>query len=114
MNKRAFLKQFKEIQKDRRGVVDSSVYPGIKELVSEIYPEEAHFIYELLQNAEDAGADSVYFGIKKDMLVFRHNGNKLFDAEDVDSITNIAKSTKKENFVQAGKFGIGFKSVYGK
>ena len=107
-----FAKQFETIQKDRRGVVQSSVYPGIKELVSEIYPEEAHFIYELLQNAEDAKASSVYFEIKKDMLVFRHNGTKLFDADDVDSITNIAKSTKKENYVQAGKFGIGFKSVY--
>lgn len=107
-----FAKQFETIQKDRRGVVLSSVYPGIKELVSEIYPEEAHFIYELLQNAEDAKASSVYFEIKKDMLVFRHNGTKLFDANDVDSITNIAKSTKKENYVQAGKFGIGFKSVY--
>ncbi len=80
----AFSRQFKEIQEDRRGVVNSSVYPGIKELVSEIYPEEAHFIYELLQNAEDAQASSVFFEIKKDMLVFRHNGKKLFDEDDVD------------------------------
>ena len=112
MNKSAFLEQIEEIQKDRKGVVESSVYPGIKELVSEIYPEEAHFIYELLQNAEDACADTVYFEIRNKMLVFRHNGSKLFDSDDVDAITNIAKSTKRENFVQAGKFGIGFKSVY--
>ena len=107
-----FSEQFRLIQKDRRGVVESSVYPGIKQLVSEIYPEEAHFIYELLQNAEDAMATSVYFEIRDDMLIFRHNGKKQFDSADVDSITNIGKSTKKENFVQAGKFGIGFKSVY--
>ncbi len=107
-----FSKQFELIQQDRRGVVQSSVYPGIKELVSEIYPEQAHFIYELLQNAEDAKATSVYFEIQKTQLVFKHNGTKMFDADDVDSITNIAKSTKKENYVQAGKFGIGFKSVY--
>lgn len=112
MTKRDFVKQFERIQKDRKGVVESSVYPGIKELVSEIYPEEAHFIYELLQNAEDANASEVEFEIRKNMMVFRHNGTDLFDADDVDSITNIAKSTKKENYVQAGKFGIGFKSVY--
>ena len=112
MGNTEFSKQFEFIQQDRRGVVQSSVYPGIKELVSEIYPEEAHFIYELLQNAEDAYASSVYFEIQKKQLVFKHNGTKLFDADDVDSITNIAKSTKKENYVQAGKFGIGFKSVY--
>lgn len=112
MGKGGFSEQFKAIQKDRQGVVQSSVYPGIKELVSEIYPEEAHFIYELLQNAEDAKASSVYFEIQKTQLLFKHNGTKQFDADDVDSITNIAKSTKKENYVQAGKFGIGFKSVY--
>ena len=112
MGSSEFSKQFKLIQQDRRGVVQSSVYPGIKELVSEIYPEEAHFIYELLQNAEDAKATEVYFEIQKTQLIFKHNGTKMFDADDVDSITNIAKSTKRENYVQAGKFGIGFKSVY--
>lgn len=107
-----FLKQFEEIRKDRKGVVESSVYPGLKVLVSEIYPEEAHFIYELLQNAEDALASEVEFEILPSKLVFRHNGKKQFDGDDVNSITNIAHSTKKENYVQAGKFGIGFKSVY--
>ena len=112
MSRNDFSKQFESIRKDRRGVVESKVYPGIKQLVSEIYPEEAHFIYELLQNAEDAKASAVFFGIRSDMLIFRHNGTKQFDANDVESITNIAISTKKDNYVQAGKFGIGFKSVY--
>lgn len=94
------------------GVVNSSVYPGLKTLVSQIYPDEAHFIYELLQNAEDALATEVEFFIKKSKLIFAHNGSKQFDAEDIEAITNIAHSTKKDNYVQAGKFGIGFKSVY--
>lgn len=106
-----FKTQFEEIRKDRIGVVNSSVYPGLKEFVSGIYPDEAHFIYELLQNAEDAGATEVRFEIKKTKLIFAHNG-KAFDAHDVNAITNIAQSTKKGNYVQAGKFGIGFKSVY--
>ena len=50
----SFLQDFEVIRKDRMGVVNSSVYPGLKTLVSQIYPDEAHFIYELLQNAEDA------------------------------------------------------------
>jgi len=29
---------------------------GIKRLLTELYPDNAHFIYELLQNAEDPGA----------------------------------------------------------
>lgn len=107
-----FRKSFEEIRKDRMGVVNSSVYPGLKTLVSQIYPDEAHFIYELLQNAEDAGATEVEFVIKKTKLVFAHNGTRFFDTDDINAITNIAHSTKKDNYVQAGKFGIGFKSVY--
>lgn len=32
-------------------------YSGIREIVEELYPDRAHFIYELLQNAEDEGGD---------------------------------------------------------
>lgn len=106
------LIEFQDIRKDRLGVVNSSIYPGLKKLVAEIYPEEAHFIYELLQNAEDAQATKVRFEINPDKLVFSHNGTRLFSLQDIDSITNIAKSTKSDNYIQAGKFGIGFKSVY--
>lgn len=60
-----FYKNFEEIRKDRMGVVNSSIYPGLKTLVSQIYPDEAHFIYELLQNAEDAGATEVKFVMEK-------------------------------------------------
>ena len=108
----SFSQDFEVIRKDRMGVVNSSVYPGLKTLVSQIYPDEAHFIYELLQNAEDAQATEVEFFIRKSKLIFAHNGTRQFDADDVEAITNIAHSTKKDNYVQAGKFGIGFKSVY--
>lgn len=106
-----FAEKFELIRNDRMGVVRSSVYPGIKTLVSQIYPDEAHFIYELIQNAEDAGASEVVFRIKSDMLIFEHNGKQFTDA-DIEGITNIGHSTKTDNYVQAGKFGIGFKSVY--
>ena len=101
-----------KIRRDREGVVNSSTFAGIKTLVSELYSEETHFIYELLQNAEDAKAEKVSFHLYEDRLVFMHNGSKQFDVKDVDAITSISASTKKDNYVQAGKFGIGFKSVY--
>ena len=34
---------------------------GIRKLVEELYPDSAHFIYELLQNAEDTGATEARF-----------------------------------------------------
>ena len=30
-------------------------HTGIRKIVEDLYPDSAHFIYELLQNAEDAG-----------------------------------------------------------
>lgn len=108
----SFDEEFEKIRNDRLGVVQSGVYEGIKALMTQIYPDEAHFIYELLQNAEDARAHAVYFILRRDELVFGHDGEKQFDAEDIESITNIGSSTKKDDYVQAGKFGIGFKSVF--
>lgn len=85
---------------------------GINKLLTEIYPDTAHFIYELLQNAEDAEASKVDFNLKKDMLIVRHNGKRLFNEKDVKSITSIGESTKKDDVNQIGKFGVGFKSVF--
>ena len=47
-------------------------HTGVKELVQNIYPDEAHFIYELLQNAEDAGASEVEFVLSDKQLMFIH------------------------------------------
>lgn len=76
------------------------------------YKDRTHFLFELLQNAEDAKATEVKLWLYEDKLVIEHNGI-LFSKEDVISITKIAKSTKKgESSGSIGKFGIGFKSVY--
>lgn len=85
-------------------------HPQFLDLISEhIYPDKAHFIYELLQNAEDTGATTVRFDLYKDKLLFEHNG-KPFDEDDVRAITDIAKSLKRKDKI--GRFGIGFKAVY--
>lgn len=76
------------------------------------YKDRTHFLFELLQNAEDEGATDVKLALQKDCLVMEHNGN-LFTKADVDSITKIAKSSKSAGSgKKIGKFGIGFKSVY--
>ncbi len=85
---------------------------GIKHLLTDLYPDDAHFIYELLQNAEDAGASKVRFILNKDNATFEHNGNRLFSLKDVEAITSIGFSTKKDDPTSIGKFGIGFKAVF--
>lgn len=83
-----------------------------KQLVDDAYPDEAHFIYELLQNAEDAEATSVTFELTQSQLVLRHDGKRLFLERDVEAITDVSKSAKESNSETIGKFGIGFKSVF--
>lgn len=86
-------------------------------LLSERYADRTHFLFELLQNAEDAvarragwcGSRAVKFYLANDALRVSHYG-KPFDEDDVRAICGIALSTKDLNAI--GRFGIGFKSVY--
>jgi len=80
-------------------------------ILSGIYNDPSHFIYEILQNAEDEDANKISFVLYYDRLEIRHNG-KDFDFNDVDGITGIGISTKKEDINSIGKFGVGFKSVF--
>ena len=99
-------------------------FDDIGNLLSEkLYGDRAHFIYELLQNAEDAlalrrqkdpGVDfsgEVTFQLCSDHLEVSHYG-KLFDEEDVKGICDVLRGTKNERLDLIGTFGIGFKSVY--
>ncbi|WP_025772407.1 sacsin N-terminal ATP-binding-like domain-containing protein [Thioalkalivibrio sp. HK1] len=115
MNENAskILKDLHKIRNDWVKVTRKNNFEdGIQRLLSDLYPDQAHFIFELLQNAEDAGATTVRFDLTEDELIVRHNGNRLFSSQDVESITSIADSTKKDDVNQIGKFGIGFKAVF--
>jgi hypothetical protein len=80
----------------------------------ELYSDRTHFIFELLQNAEDAGATKILFSFIEDQLEVSHDG-RPFNAgrkDDVRGICGVGKGTKAKDLTQIGKFGIGFKSVY--
>lgn len=87
------------------------------ELAARLYDDRTHFIFELLQNAEDAlgrrgawqGPRKVTFTLAPTCLTLSHFG-KPFDEADVRSVCDIAESTKNESSI--GRFGLGFKSVY--
>ncbi len=76
------------------------------------YSESNHFVYELLQNAEDEKADRVVIEYYDDKLVFYHNGMP-FDENDVRGVSSMLMGTKDKNSAQTiGRFGMGFKSVF--
>ena len=106
-----FLREVYEKRKKLADVLLDEEYSGIREIVEELYPDRAHFIYELLQNAEDARATEASFELCADRLVFRHNG-RPFCKDDVWGITNIGKGSKRDEDDKIGRFGVGFKSVF--
>ena len=91
-----------------------------KSVLADLYDDRTHFIYELLQNAEDAlrrRADephsrTVRFDLSESAVRISHYG-KPFDQGDVEGVCGIALSTRGEDLTRIGRFGIGFKSVYG-
>lgn len=98
-------------------------YSTIKDIVVQKYADLAHFVYELLQNADDAEATYAKFVLYNDKLLFKHNGKRNFTITDptvkgethgdINSITAIGNSNKKDTSInKIGKFGIGFKAVF--
>ncbi len=106
-----FLDDLYNRRKKLADVLADEEYSGIRQIVEDLYPDRAHFIYELLQNAEDVGAGEAKFMLEADRLVFEHNG-RPFDDKDVEGITNIGKGTKADQEDKIGRFGIGFKAVF--
>ena len=84
---------------------------NLEGLAEDLYAEMGHYVYELLQNAEDAHATEVKFTLKPNSLTFSHNGSKFFTFEDIRAITTYGGGTKSEDSTKIGRFGIGFKAT---
>jgi hypothetical protein len=107
----SFLDDLYNRRKKLADVLADEEYSGIRQIVEDLYPDRAHFIYELLQNAEDVGAREAKFMLEAGRLVFEHDGHP-FDDKNVEGITNIGKGTKADQEDKIGRFGIGFKAVF--
>jgi hypothetical protein len=98
---------------------------GVQRSVVDKYSDQAHFIYELIQNADDVRATSAHFRLAVNGLFFKHNGPVRFTVSNpqneeadtnngtlghINAITSIANSNKTESSI--GKFGVGFKAVF--
>ncbi|MBD5298642.1 MAG: AAA family ATPase, partial [Bacteroides sp.] len=125
-------KYFHELREIHSGLANSLNNPrlsGVHDVISNLYRDDAHFVYELLQNADDQGATYTKFILCRNELIFIHNAPRLFTITDpathvedhnagklgdINSILSIASSSKANNQeeVKIGKFGLGFKSVF--
>lgn len=127
LEQKSWFDELVEDRKDNARVIEKRSMKGVKKDVVEKYPDSAHFVYELLQNADDAKATKCEFILEKGKLYFSHNGTVRFsvsnpeteeiDAENntlghINSITSVGSSTKENELSTIGKFGVGFKAVF--
>ena len=123
-------KQFEHIQRIRKKYHASETVKDILNnthqiLASELYNRNPHFLFELIQNAEDntyseaipylsfqlTRTDPTSSRGSEGALIIENNETG-FTPDDVDVICNTCKSTKKKAQGYIGEKGIGFKSVF--
>ena len=110
MGKIDYKRIYKENQDDWKALTrEPQKYEA---LLAGHYSDSNHFVYELLQNAEDERASKVVIEYYEDKLIFYHNGDP-FDEGDVRGVSSMLMGTKDRNSGQTiGRFGMGFKSVF--
>ena len=118
------FEQLHNKREEQARVLSDDSMIGVWKSIIDKYPDSAHFIYELLQNADDVEATTVTIILDKQELIFKHNGHihftiskdnpKLSNYGHINSITGIGASTKSydDGTNKIGKFGVGFKSVF--
>ena len=84
---------------------------NIEGIVDNLHGNIFQFIFELIQNADDTNATEASFHFYDKKIIFTHNG-KEFTRKNIQSITSVGFSDKKDDEASIGKFGLGFKSVY--
>jgi hypothetical protein len=109
------MKWFDELRQDNAALLAAAKKAKAERFLRrsavEKYAEATHFIFELLQNADDQEAKKVRFTLSPDRAEFYHWG-KPFKRGDVERITRLGDSDKPNEVHKIGSFGIGFKSVF--
>lgn len=83
---------------------------GALESVERDFSRRGHYLYEFLQNADDAGATQMKARLQAGIMEILNNGNP-FSAQDVEALCKIGRSAKKPA-EYIGFLGVGFKSVF--
>ena len=110
-NRRAFIEKLAHENQEFYGTSDGRAVLRTFELTFE---HPWIYLFELIQNAMDAGAHSIAFRLAEDgdALTFQHDGNRSLNEKDIEGLSKVFRSTKGASTV--GFMGIGFKSVFGR
>ena len=118
---KAYIQRLADRYAERKKT-DPEWYRSFIELIGiiskEIYSQNAHFVYELIQNAEDNDyppdrPDRILeFILERGRIVVRNN-EVGFTAANAEALCSVARSTKvNKTLGYIGEKGIGFKSVF--
>ena len=80
-----------------------------RRIYKRLYSDKTHFVYELIQNADDSGSKHLKLQLDSNALLVWNDGRQ-FEERDVRSICSLGSSDK--DLTNIGTFGIGFKAVY--
>ena len=83
---------------------------GALQSVQKGFAREGNYLYEFIQNADDAGSSRLQVSLEAQRVVVRNDGNP-FSPEDVDALCNVGRSSKSPDFY-IGFLGVGYKSVF--
>ena len=112
------LQDFEKIRNENKIVLESSWGNKMaNQLLNQVSSKNnPRFIFELIQNANDAKAKKITFVIKDQELEVSHDG-RPFTYKDIEGISrsfysskDLSKTINDPNII--GQFGIGFKSIY--
>jgi hypothetical protein len=124
MTEREYIDDFRQQRKEGSRINLEDLASSVERLAKDLYNKDAHFIFELIQNAEDNdyGATtrpSLRFEVCQQKIggetgpvLIVHNNEVGFQERDVEGICRSGKSKKGKTEGYIGEKGIGFKSVF--
>ncbi len=101
-----------KLARKNRKLYGTSDGSGLLRVIKFAFEHSWVYVFELVQNALDAGARSVALRLTEDgdSLIFQHDGNCPIKKKDVKGLSKVLRSTKGASSV--GFMGIGFKSIF--
>jgi len=107
----------KNLTEEQRAALEDKgrILKDSSKLAKEIHTKNPHFIFELIQNAEDneyeGHTPTTKFIIDSGRLIIQNN-EKGFEKKNVWALCGIGETTKTKALGYIGEKGIGFKSVF--